>query len=815
MPPKSTKHWNVLVEDLEPTEALHFDYKHEEDALTGMNPISVKYKTTLTRLTYWIIAHRQTFPLAKWETKDNCKFMQNRAKPDGSITVKFHDNGVVLIQGKNFMRWHDVHFVSLKKIVDDYEAHPERSSYDSNLFGLTASANKNVLTGSMENLLSVPSHPEFPFKPDVRRDRAMSVSSGMMLMQSGEHKRDSVMSPSTDHDDSISVDDDPDISVTSMASDATCVVVNTESKPSNPKSKPAEGKVVDTYKMKFDDLPPDTLDLMQQKYAQLVDDNCRSFETLSAKMSDVKSDMLKALSDYKCEILKSVSEINSDIKKEIDELKSDMIAEVLPINDLLENTRKLNIQNDSLVEQNSKLNIRIDFLTSENVRYKEANFILEREKRVFKKDYDSMANELKIQKSKQSNAFSFPSRFVEPVVTPSGTRLISKTRAGLRPSSPKSPVAAESAPKQPEPNSQQPSSTPVDQDKSPQSANSITTKSSVDTLVHSADSYLSGRSGLEDIPGAPVFDDSDSEVQQAADGNDDDVNGDDANNTDEEEASNPEEDVPNPNDSHDTMNNDTYTIPNQQRSAVEGLRRKAQVVLVRDSTFKYVDNKQFMGALSTFSERASTSQEGAEKIRNWKRNENVEYAICHSGVNDVRANKDSGVIIDNLRSLLLNMCIKFPNAKIGYSEMLYVGRGNRNSRENKAVHRINKEIRDFCTENELCYITHSNLQEESCDLYDDDVHLDNKGGTAVLCSDIFRAIGYRSRRLRDTGRSDQNGSSAGRTGDRTFYNRNFPDVRNSSQRGQNGALNMDMMNQLTQMMCINMLRQQGITVNTK
>ena len=109
MPPKSTKHWNVVVDDLEPDEALHFDYKHEEDALTGLNPISVKFKTSLSRLPFWIVAHREIFQLAKWEAKENCELMQNRAKPEGSITVKFHHNGVILIQGKNFMRWHDVH----------------------------------------------------------------------------------------------------------------------------------------------------------------------------------------------------------------------------------------------------------------------------------------------------------------------------------------------------------------------------------------------------------------------------------------------------------------------------------------------------------------------------------------------------------------------------------------------------------------------------------------------------------------------------------------------------------------------------------
>ena len=85
---------------------------------------------------------------------------------------------------------------------------------------------------------------------------------------------------------------------------------------------------------------------------------------------------------------------------------------------------------------------------------------------------------------------------------------------------------------------------------------------------------------------------------------------------------------------------------------------------------------------------------------------------------------------------------KFPNACIAFSEMLFIGRDNRESAQNRIVQKIITEMENFCILNGFVYAPHVSLNSPTCALFRDDVHPDKDGGTAVFCSDIFRATGY-------------------------------------------------------------------------
>ena len=146
--------------------------------------------------------------------------------------------------------------------------------------------------------------------------------------------------------------------------------------------------------------------------------------------------------------------------------------------------------------------------------------------------------------------------------------------------------------------------------------------------------------------------------------------------------------------------------------------------------------------------------------------------------------------------------------------MLYVGRDNRQSAENRNVEIINTQMENFCILNGFTYIPHSSLNKSSCNLYRDDVHIDNDGGTAVFCSDIFRATGYH--KSKDT-RDNQRLPSGPPGKPMFFYNQRErpgnnqsapakPHQRRANVHSEPGAN----LNQMMSLLCMNMLRQQGI-----
>ena len=132
----------------------------------------------------------------------------------------------------------------------------------------------------------------------------------------------------------------------------------------------------------------------------------------------------------------------------------------------------------------------------------------------------------------------------------------------------------------------------------------------------------------------------------------------------------------------------------------------AEAVLIGDSTTKYMDRDRFMGRHRSYLQRASTS---------------------------------------NIRHSLSNMHLKFPNAHIAFTEILYVVEECSRPEINGKIKSINETMANFCEQQNFSFVKHTSLQSPECNLYDDDIHINRSGGTATFVSDIYRAVGFHQR----------------------------------------------------------------------
>ena len=191
--------------------------------------------------------------------------------------------------------------------------------------------------------------------------------------------------------------------------------------------------------------------------------------------------------------------------------------------------------------------------------------------------------------------------------------------------------------------------------------------------------------------------------------------------------------------------------------------------------------------MPAFSKSTSTTDHALKVVSEWEKSEKVKYAVAHTGVNDVTNGTSAHVIIKNLKKLLTIMSEIFPQAVIAYSEILFIGRGDRDSNYNVAVKKINEALFSFCNEYDFIYVSHDSLQKASCTLYadhgKDPKHLDDRGGTAVFVSDILNATGYRrQQQQRRTNNNRAGGGSSGPAGTvLTVYNRNKDQDKRSRQ----------------------------------
>ena len=99
--------------------------------------------------------------------------------------------------------------------------------------------------------------------------------------------------------------------------------------------------------------------------------------------------------------------------------------------------------------------------------------------------------------------------------------------------------------------------------------------------------------------------------------------------------------------------------------------------------------------------------------------------------------KNTEYIVKNLSDSFSKMKVTFPNAKLCFSEMLYVGSEETNPSLNSRVKAVNEQMRSYCVGNDMIFISHAPLQTESDDLLDDNVHTSCDGGTAVFVSDML------------------------------------------------------------------------------
>ena len=238
-------------------------------------------------------------------------------------------------------------------------------------------------------------------------------------------------------------------------------------------------------------------------------------------------------------------------------------------------------------------------------------------------------------------------------------------------------------------------------------------------------------------------------------------------------------------------------------------RSSIEAVLIADSTSKYGDKDKFMGRHRAFIQRASTSVTAKDISQNWSQNDNMKFAVLHVGVNDVRGGTSSDELVGNLKDSLVNMQMKFQNARVAFTEILYVGAENTQPQFNTVIKSVNYQMENLCSDNGFVFVRHPTLQSPDCDLYDDDVHINRSGGTAVFVSDIHRAIGlYQNDRTRSSQVYDRGGfvdrprrfqDSNARRGDGAGQSRG------QSQR-QNPAPENSNLNQMLALLALNMLQ---------
>ena len=255
----------------------------------------------------------------------------------------------------------------------------------------------------------------------------------------------------------------------------------------------------------------------------------------------------------------------------------------------------------------------------------------------------------------------------------------------------------------------------------------------------------------------------------------------------------------------DTDNNGYNIVTNKRADKLDQMKQQAQHIVFGDSTTKYIDKNRYMGRSPCFLQRTSTTSMAYDTTKGWRKNENVQSAVLHVGVNDVREGKDTNTIGYNVVKCLQNMADCFPNAKLAFSEILLIGRENHHSKSNETVRAVNEHVRDFCEENDFMYISHGKLQSpHAVGLFDDDVHVNNQGGTAVLVSDIQRAL-----------RNRQHKATNPNTTGRVFYNRKIKHSVDRRPRYHNsGAVMSDQqdidMSSILKLLTISMLNNLGV-----
>ena len=198
----------------------------------------------------------------------------------------------------------------------------------------------------------------------------------------------------------------------------------------------------------------------------------------------------------------------------------------------------------------------------------------------------------------------------------------------------------------------------------------------------------------------------------------------------------------------DTPNsNDDGEFREQRRSRGQRDRNKhqADAILITDSNGKYIDPRRFLGKnTNVYHDKAAITGIASKMLQSWTKSDRVKYCVLHCGINDVRSGKAASEIVKNIEQSLGYMTKCFPCAKTGFSEILYIGKEIDDPKLNAVIKETNKRIKEHCVKNGHIFINHTSLQNAEGNLFDDIIHV-NRSGTAVLVSDIHRALGLHSR----------------------------------------------------------------------
>ena len=124
--------------------------------------------------------------------------------------------------------------------------------------------------------------------------------------------------------------------------------------------------------------------------------------------------------------------------------------------------------------------------------------------------------------------------------------------------------------------------------------------------------------------------------------------------------------------------NDALSLGETASAFASGRRNPtdAEAILIGDSTTKHIDKDKFMGYRSFQLHRSSTSISARNAIINIAPSNSIKFGVLHVGVNDVRDGSIPDETVENIERCLTDLKNKFPNAKVAFTEILYVGAEN-------------------------------------------------------------------------------------------------------------------------------------------
>ena len=709
--PTQTKPWNTCLDSVEPDDQVFTDHKDPEKTVIT----NYKLKSTLPRCRLFIHAHRNhaDFQNVKWEQRSADVVTMRTGSHNrsfGSVVVKFHlQTGVITIQGTAKNKWKDI-YADLIASVDRYQLMEPPTDLESFISDLATSENQSERTISQIGL-----------------------------------------------NDSLEIEDD----VSDHESD---VFEQTDT------SKKEKTCSKDQGKSFSDDRSYDaTLDALQNQYIKIIDGNNRAVENMSTNFESFKNHITKSFEEMKNQI----NSVKSSTEESVKTIASSLDSHHYDNNTFSERIKELHEELMVLKEQLTRYK-------DESFRIKKLNAELVAENSDLKSKLKSRRNShLRVDTIKaNANALPSPFRVSIPNVTHSPLREKSSAnnddtlsdeaiaialenegsvnqtfcsdRTSLNPgnrnSGPPPPPTVnpfESYASAVEHN--QPTSLPQVDVQSQQGEISKIESSQArskgsDGASYGSDSGQTGDDVTRHDVGSPSRDRKSGEGAGLLDQDD----------------SNPIISL-----SNGSIHDDDDCVFSERKADRHqrlNLLLRAETVFVHDSTPQHIDFKRFMGNLQAYSLQSSTSGKALDIIKSWPSSDKMKYATIHEGVNDVTNKESTHIIINNLKSCLTELRLKFPNACIAYSEILFIGRTNRQSMENLVVDKVNSELKQFCNDNGFTYVPHTSLQSTTCALFRDEKHVNKDGGTAVLVSDIYYATKYKKPR--------------DRTGGREFYNSN-------------------------------------------